>query len=60
MFSLWFTIVSLCVPQVGGGGCVEDALVDLTGGVAGRFYTADAGGAETGRGERWESPWEIL
>ncbi|CAL1173647.1 unnamed protein product [Cladocopium goreaui] len=26
---------------VGGGGCAEDALVDLTGGVAGRFYTAD-------------------
>ena len=27
--------------QVGGGGHVEEALVDLTGGVAGRFYTAD-------------------
>jgi len=26
---------------VGGGGHVEEALVDLTGGVAGRFYTAD-------------------
>ena len=29
------------VAQVGGGGHVEEALVDLTGGVAGRFYTAD-------------------
>eukprot|EP00933_Yihiella_yeosuensis_P033701 TRINITY_DN27349_c0_g1_i1.p1 TRINITY_DN27349_c0_g1~~TRINITY_DN27349_c0_g1_i1.p1 ORF type:complete len:758 (-),score=148.65 TRINITY_DN27349_c0_g1_i1:165-2411(-) len=26
---------------VGGGGCVEEALADLTGGVAGRFYTDD-------------------
>ena len=24
---------------IGGGGKVEDALADLTGGVAGRFYT---------------------
>ena len=32
--------------QIGGGGHVEDALADLTGGVAGRFYTADAGRAE--------------
>lgn len=30
--------------QVGGGGHVEEALVDLTGGVAGRFYTADVWG----------------
>ena len=26
---------------IGGGGKVEDALADLTGGVAGRFYTKD-------------------
>lgn len=29
---------------MGGGGHVEEALVDLTGGVAGRFYTADVWG----------------
>ena len=26
---------------IGGGGKVEDALADLTGGVAGRFYTKE-------------------
>ena len=33
---------------IGGGGKVEDALADLTGGVAGRFYTK-AGGRGRGR-----------
>ena len=43
-------------PQVGGGGCAEDALVDLTGGVAGRFYTADARAPRTYLLRWWSSP----
>ena len=36
---------------MGGGGHVEEALVDLTGGVAGRFYTADV---------TWIAPRQVL
>ena len=41
IYNVWKAHHFVQISQVGGGGHVEDALVDLTGGVAGRFYTAD-------------------
>lgn len=38
---------------IGGGGKVEDALADLTGGVAGRFYTKARGRSQKNGGWRW-------